>query len=77
MNVYNIIYIMNSINDENEITYTNHKVKDYIFIIFENNKCNEICTRMTINKRYGPNRRITFGYNSKDVKIAKIDYCPS
>jgi len=33
---------------------------------------------MTINfyQSYGPNRIIICGYDSKDVQIAKIDYCP-
>ena len=54
--MYSIKYIMSFINYENEITYTNDKVKDCINIIFKNNKCNEICTRMTINfyQSYGP-----------------------
>lgn len=75
------LYQMNYIdidNRENEISYINDKVKDYINNIFKNNKCNEVCTRMTINfyQSDGPNRIIICGYNSKDVKIAKIDYCP-
>jgi hypothetical protein len=63
-------------NTDNEIPYTNDKVKDYINIIFKNKKCNEVCTRMTINfyQRYGPINVKICGYNSKDVKIAKIDY---
>jgi hypothetical protein len=63
-------------NVDNEIPYTNDKVKDYINIIFKNNKCNEVCTRMTINfyQSYGPINIKICGYNSKDVKIAKIDY---
>ena len=63
-------------NVDNEIPYTNDKVKDYINIIFKNKKCNEVCTRMTINfyQCYGSIRIIICGYNSKDVKIAKIDY---
>ena len=61
---------------DNEIPYTNDKVKDYINIIFKNKKCNEVCTRMTINfyQCYGPIRIIICAYNSKDVKIVKIDY---
>ena len=61
---------------DNEIPYTNDKVKDYINIIFKNHYNNEVCTRMTINfyQCYGPIRIIICGYNSKDVKVAKIDY---
>ena len=63
-------------NVDNEIPYTNDKVKNYINIIFKNNYCNEVCTRITINfyQCYGPIRIIICGYNSKDVKVAKIDY---
>ncbi len=63
-------------NVDNEIPYTNNKVKDYINIIFKNIKCNEVCTRMTINfyQIYGSINIKTCGYNSKDVKIAKIDH---
>ena len=61
---------------DNEIPYTNDKVKNYINIFFKNHYCNEVCTRMTINfyQCYGSIRIIICGYNSKDVKIAKIDY---
>ena len=63
-------------NVDNEIPYTNDKVKDYINIIFKNNKCNGVCTRMTINfyQIYGPINITICAYNSKDVKIAKINY---
>ena len=51
-------------------------MKNYINIFFKNHYCNEVCTRMTINfyQCYGPIRIIICGYNSKDVKVAKIDY---
>ena len=63
-------------NVDNEIPYTNDNMKVYINTILQQNKCNEVCTRMTINfyQCYGPIRIIICGYNSKDVKIAKIDY---
>ena len=61
---------------DNEIPYTNDNMKVYINTILQQNKCNEVCTRMTINfyHCYGSIRIIICGYNSKDVKIAKIDY---
>ena len=63
-------------NVDNEIPYTNDIVKDYINIILQHNYCNEVCTRMTINfyQSYGPIIIKICAYNSKDVKIAKIDY---
>ena len=63
-------------NVDNEIPYTNDNMKIYINTILQQNKCNEVCTRMTINfyQSYGPIRIIICGYNSKDVKVAKIDY---
>ena len=63
-------------NTDNEIPYTNDNMKVYINTILQQNKCNEVCTRMTINfyQCYGPIRIIICGYNSKDVKIVKIDY---
>ncbi len=56
-------------NFDNEIPYTNENMKKYINRILQNNKCNEVCTRMTMNfyQSYGPNRILICGYNSKDV----------
>ena len=66
-------------NTDNEIPYTNDNMKVYINTILQQNKCNQVCTRMTINfyQCYGPIRIIICGYNSKDVKIARIDYWES
>ena len=63
-------------NVDNEIPYTNDNMKDYINNVLQNNKCNEVCTRMTINfyQIYGPINIKICGYNSNDVKIAKINY---
>ena len=61
-------------NYNNEIPYTNDKVKNYINIFLKNNYCNQVCTRITINffQIAGPIRIIICGYNSKDVKIARF-----
>lgn len=66
-------------NFDNEIPYTNENMKKYINRILQNNKCNQVCTRMTINfyQSHGPNRILICGYNSEHVKIVKIDYCPT
>ena len=63
-------------NTDNEIPYTNDNMKVYINTILQQNKCNQVCTRMTINfyQRYGPINITICAYNSKYVKIAKIDY---
>jgi hypothetical protein len=63
-------------NTDNEIPYTNDKVTVYINTILQQNKCNQVCTRMTINfyQSYGPINITICAYNSKDVKIAKINY---
>jgi hypothetical protein len=63
-------------NTDNEIPYTNDKVTIYINTILQQNKCNQVCTRMTINfyQSYGPINITICAYNSKDVKIAKINY---
>ena len=63
-------------NVDNEIPYTNDKVKVSINNFLKNDYCNEVCTRMTINfyQCDGPIRIIICAYNSKDVKIAKINY---
>ncbi len=64
-------------NTDNEIPYTNDKVTVYINTILQQNKCNQVCTRMTINfyESYGPIIIIICAYNSNDIKIAKINYC--
>ncbi len=61
----------------NEIPYTNDNTKNYINIFLKNHYCNQVCTRMTINfyQSYGPIIIIICGYNSNDIKIAKINYC--
>ena len=63
-------------NFDNEIPYTNENTKHYINIFLKNHYCNQVCTRMTINfyQSYGPIRIIICGYNSNDIKMAKIDY---
>ena len=59
---------------DNEIPYTNDKVKNYINVFLKNSYCNQACTKITINfyQSYGPVTVIICGYNSKGEKIARF-----